>query len=92
MSDVITVTEPNMIVVNGDHGPQGPGGPSADKHFSQPFTSQSIVTVTHNLGKYPAVTVLDSAGDECEGTVVHTSMNALTVYYSASFSGVITCN
>jgi len=60
--------------------------------FSQPFTSQSVVTVTHNLGKFPAVTVLDTAGDECVGDVVQVSMDQLVVSFSAPFSGVVYCN
>lgn len=63
-----------------------------DKNFIQAFTSQTTVTVTHNLGKRPAVTIIDSANDECEGDVVHTSINQLVVTFSASFSGTVICN
>ncbi len=64
----------------------------SDKNFSQPFTSLSTVVVAHNLGKYPSVTVIDSAGDEVEGLVDHTSINQLTITFSAPFSGVAICN
>jgi hypothetical protein len=60
--------------------------------YTQPFTSQSVVTVTHNLGKYPSVTVLDSAGDQCEGDVDQLSTSQLTVTFSAPFSGTVYCN
>ncbi len=77
-------------------GPAGPAGPIAtgtgDAHFQQAFTPASSVTVTHNLGKHPAVTVIDSAGDEIEGDVQHTSINALIVTFSAPFSGTVFCN
>ena len=39
---------------------------SRDAHYEQTFTNQSQVSVEHNLGKRPAVTIIDSAGDECE--------------------------
>lgn len=68
------------------------GAGTGDKNFTEDFSVTSTVIVTHNLGKYPAVTVFDSAGDECEGDVEFTSLNALTVSFSAPFSGTVTCN
>lgn len=65
---------------------------NADKHFEQAFTSSSSVTVNHNLGKKPAVTIIDSAGDEVEGTVNHTGVNSLAVSFSAPFSGIVIVN
>lgn len=43
--------------------------------------------ITHNLGKYPSVTVTDSAGDEVEGEVRYNGINNVTVTFSAPFSG-----
>lgn len=65
---------------------------SGDKTFSQSFISATSVHVVHNLGKYPSVTVIDSANDECEGDVVHNSINDFTVTFSAAFSGKVFCN
>src|SRR5438270_484493 len=79
-----------MLKRTGPRGLPGPGG--SDKNFTQPFTLASSVTVPHKLGKYPAVTILDSAGDECEGAVDHIDNNNLTVTFSAVFSGTIICN
>jgi len=63
-----------------------------DKYYIQNFLSSSIVLVEHNLLKYPAVTVHDSAGDEVVGDIEHLSVNALRITFSAAFSGTITCN
>lgn len=63
-----------------------------DANFIQSFTAASTVTVTHNLGKYPSVTVFDSSGDVCIGNVDFTGLNALTVSFSAPFTGTVTCN
>lgn len=63
-----------------------------DKYFEQAFSSSSVLSVIHNLSKFPAVTVHDSAGDEVEGNVVHVDDNSLIVTFSAPFSGKITCN
>ena len=43
--------------------------------------------ITHNLGFYPNVTVVDSAGTIYEGEIAYTNTNSLTVSFSASFSG-----
>jgi hypothetical protein len=44
-------------------------------------------TITHNLGRRPSVTVVDSAGTVVIGEVTYTSDNALTIRFSAGFSG-----
>lgn len=67
-------------------------GPAGDKNFTQEFTNSDEVQVIHNLGKRPAVTVMNSAGDECFGDVIHQSENELVVLFSGSFTGIITCN
>ena len=102
--EVVVVADEIVTVVSvGTQGPPGPGLASTDqlpegtvhrydRHYEQAFTNQSTVTVNHNLNKKPAITVIDSAGDECEGEVVHTNANTLTVSFSASFSGTVLCN
>lgn len=72
----------NFVRVNG----------SGDKNYAQPFVTSSEVVVTHNLGKYPAITVVDSAYSEVIGEVVHNNTMQATVTFSASFSGVVYCN
>lgn len=63
-----------------------------DKNFTQAFTAEASLTVNHNLSKYPAVTVFDTAGDEVEGDVEHVTINTLTINFSAPFSGRLTLN
>jgi hypothetical protein len=63
-----------------------------DKTFTQDFASAAVVSVPHGLGKRPAVTVIDTAGDEVIGDVAHTDVNNLTVSFSAPFSGTVLCN
>lgn len=63
-----------------------------DNNYEQAFTSSASVTVTHNLNKYPSLVIFDSAGDEVEGFVQHTSKNSLTVSFSSPFTGTVSCN
>lgn len=65
--------------------------PGASSGFTQAFTSQSVVTVTHNLGRFPAVSVIDTADDVCVGDVLHLSVNAVRLTFSAPFSGTAIC-
>lgn len=50
-------------------------------------TPSATWVINHNLGKKPSVTVIDSAGTEVEGQVVHTDINNLIITFSAAFSG-----
>jgi hypothetical protein len=43
--------------------------------------------ITHNLGKYPSVSVVDSANTKVYGGVVYNSVNQVTLVFSSAFSG-----
>lgn len=90
------------ISYGGPQGVQGPTGPTgatgaggisagdipdlvAYTH-TQSATSNSW-TISHNLGFYPNVTVFDSGNSMVEGSVTHTSINSLTIAFSATISG-----
>lgn len=56
---------------------------------SQPLDTWSI---THNLNKYPSVTVIDSAGSKVEGTVTYISNEEIKIEFSSPFSGKVILN
>lgn len=59
-----------------------------DKHYAyEQMTPAAEWEITHNLGKYPAVTVVDSAGTEVVGDVRYIDNNSLTVTFSGAFAG-----
>lgn len=72
--------------LTGAPGNTAPGSGDANYVHNQ-SSAQAIWTVPHNLGKYPSVTVVDSAGDQCEGEVRHLSPNQLRITFKFSFSG-----
>ena len=80
------------VGIRGLQGPQGPQGDSGDKNYTQEFTFTDEITVTHNLNKRPAVTIVDSAGTEIIGTVEYVDANTLTVLFTNPFTGMIICN
>ena len=56
-------------------------------HIHTQTVSSSTWTITHNLNKYPSVSVVDSSNEEVIGEVQHINSNSLTVKFSAPFSG-----
>lgn len=54
--------------------------------FTQPVPSSSW-SVTHNMNKFPSVTIVDSAGNIVEGETVYNSLNTCTLNFQGSFSG-----
>lgn len=70
--------------------------PSQTLNFVLPvggnYTHNQIVssptwTITHNLGFFPAVSVVDSGGNYVVGDVTYVSQNVVTVSFNASFGG-----
>lgn len=45
-------------------------------------------TITHNLNRFPSVTVVDSANTVVIGTIVYNSINQLTITFFAGGSAV----
>lgn len=67
---------------------QGPKGDSGGSYTHVQNTSSNVWTIGHNLGYYPSVSALDSAGTQVEGDVTWTSVNLLTITFSSAFGGV----
>ena len=59
-----------------------------DKHYAhEQMVPSAEWTVTHNLNKYPAVTIVDSAGTEVVGDVQYIDANTVRLSFNAAFSG-----
>jgi hypothetical protein len=66
---------------------------AADKNFTfVQGVAASVWNVAHNLGKIPAVTVIDSAGTEVEGEVNVIDNNNCQLIFSAPFTGTASFN
>lgn len=58
--------------------------------FNQSFSAVSSVVVTHNLGSYPNVQVIDnSLVVIAPATITHNSVNQLTITFSGSTTGTV---
>lgn len=47
----------------------------------------AVWNITHNLGKHPAVTVVDSAGTVVVGEIKYLDLNSIRITFTAEFSG-----
>ena len=61
--------------------------PVGGNYTHNQITSSTTWTITHNLGFFPAVSVVDSGGNYVIGDVNYVSQNVLTVSFNASFGG-----
>lgn len=63
-----------------------PGPANTFFNYTQ-LTPAATWTITHNLGRFPAVTVVDSAGSVVEGEIDYVSDSQVVLTFSAPFSG-----
>lgn len=81
----VAVTEQSVVI---SEAVVGLPGVSGDKHFTHEQSTPSATwTITHNLGKNPAVTIVDSSGNEWQTAIEHVSPNQCVVRFSSAFSG-----
>lgn len=68
--------------------------PNAGSFYEhQQATPATVWTINHNLGKHPSITVLDSISRMVIGfDVVYSTLNSLTITFSAAFSGTAYLN
>jgi hypothetical protein len=61
---------------------------SFDKNYVHVQSSASNQwNITHDLNKYPSVSIIDSGNNIVVGDVEYTSLNSVTLRFNASFSG-----
>jgi hypothetical protein len=79
------IASPVVEVVS--KGIQGPPGQSGGFYTHEQAVASDTWVIPHFLGYFPAVTVIDSAGDEVEGAITYTNQNTVTITFSAPFTG-----
>lgn len=61
---------------------------SGDLHYTHYQASASDTwIIVHNLGKYPSVTVTDSAGNPAVGSTTYLDLNSLRITFSSALAG-----
>ena len=72
-------------------GPESSGAGDKSFTFTQ-ATAERKWEIAHNMGKYPSVTVADSAGSEVVGEVQYVDSNNVILLFASPFSGVAYLN
>ena len=66
---------------------------SGDKNYvHKQSVASSEWTIVHNLGKYPSITVVDSAGTVVVGEIVLQTTEQAVISFNGAFSGKAYCN
>ena len=82
---LINQDSPNQVIVRGG----GIGGSSANtrRYVFEQGSASATWEITHTLGGFPSVTIVDSANTHVFGEVQYNSNTQITVLFSAAFSG-----
>ena len=56
------------------------------------FTNQNTITISHNLEKYPSVTIVDTDGYKIYGEIQYLNTNQIKIIFSSVISGKIYLN
>lgn len=99
---VLEINEPTVeILTIGTQGPSGRDGSdgvdgidgSGDLNYVHTqIAAASVWNIVHNLGKHPAITVIDTANTEVEGNLEYLDLNNARLTFSVPFSGSAFCN
>ena len=82
----------NGITLQGDISSEDLGITNDKNYFHTQNVASSEWVITHNLNKYPSVSVVSSAGDEVIGEVFYNNMNQVTITFKGAFKGTATLN
>lgn len=78
-----------LVVTEGERGPIGPTGPAStgETYIHSQSIPSATWTISHGLGQFPSVTVVDSAGTVVVGGISYTDPNTIVVSFTAAFAG-----
>ena len=66
---------------------------NVDKHYMHTqIQALSVWTITHNLQKFPSVSIVDNYNSKVQGEVDYIDINTLTVSFTAEFGGIAYLN
>lgn len=68
------------------------GGGSSTTYIHTQGTASSVWIINHQMNKYPAVTVVDSAENQVIGDIEYLDANRVMVTFTGAFKGKAYCN
>ena len=82
----------NGNILMGDKTPEELGIVEDKSYLHTQTTASDTWVIVHNLNKFPAVSVIDSAGNEVIGDVIYNDVNQVTLRFEGGFKGTATLN
>lgn len=82
----------NGVTLQGDLSLQDIGIENDKNYVHTQNVASSTWVIEHNLNKYPAVSIMNSAGDEVVGEVFYDNTNQVTIKFMGAFKGKATLN
>ena len=98
---VVVATQPAIALAvaaqglagpRGATGPQGVPGVSGASYVYEQMSAASVWNINHGLGRFPSITVVDSGGNEVEGSAEYIDSNNVTLTFTSPFSGTAYLN
>ena len=97
-NESLTSDSPTVVLTDVEAGPQGPAGPAGPTGADGSSGGNTTVvhdqssasatwTITHNQGRYPAIDIIDSAGNHVIGDIKHNSVNQAVATFDNAFAG-----
>jgi hypothetical protein len=91
LESLSTTSETNVLVVDSNGKVSKSTSISGASTYTHNQSSESNTwTITHNLGRFPSVTVIDSGNTIVKGTIVYNSNNQLTVTFFSAGNALAT--
>lgn len=93
-SDAVLSERIAALELGGSGGGSGAGasGEGDKNYYHSQGSPQEEWVIEHNLGKYPAVTVISSAGEQIYCDVTFNSINKVTLRFGSALSGAAFMN
>ena len=91
VTQITIVEEATTVIEVGVQGPRGPVGMDLT-YVHEQLVASDVWTINHQLGKYPAITIVDSGGNLVAGDITYNDINTAVAHFSVPFGGKAYCN
>ena len=91
-NSLLNLPEINGKVIKGDMTLEELGIENDKNYVHNQTTASDTWVINHNLNKYPAVSVIDSANNEVIGDIEYDNTNQVTITFTSAFKGKATLN
>jgi len=77
----------NGTITDGDSAVMSANIGSVDRHYKTAIMDGNIWQIEHNLGKFPSITVVDTANNVIYADVNYNDLNNVTITFTSSVTG-----